>query len=355
MKRLVPAGLLAVACVLLAAAPAAAHGGGGSDATNFESTITDGPDDDLRWHVIAGDALLELENRSGRDVVILGYQGEPYLRFGGDGGVFENRRSPATYLNQDRYARTEVPGDVDADAEPEWRRVVDGSTHAWHDHRIHWMSPEKPPMVKSNPGETVEVQQWTVPYLLDGDQAELAGVLRYVPAPAWWPWVLGAVGLLLLPALVAVVVASGRLTLRRLARTGAVLVVVLGLVDAVHQIDDLVAVPATMGENVAAGLYGGFFILGALIAAWRAWRTASAIPLVFAGLLLLFSFGISHTSALTSSQLMSELPDGFTRAVVAANLAVVLPLAVLVLAAERRFPVHRAKVVARRTGDEPER
>jgi hypothetical protein len=334
--------VLALAAVVVPAAPAAAHGQGGSDATNFQSRITDRPHEELRWRVIAGDALLELENRSGREVLIEGYQGEPYLRFDARGGVFENRRSPTTYLNRDRYGAVELPADADAEAEPDWEQVAGGSRYAWHDHRIHWMAQEDPPPVQARPGETVEVQRWTVPYELDGERAELAGVLRYVPAPPWWPWVLGAVLLLGAPALLVVAVARDRLSVRRIARAGAVILLVVTIADVVHQVDDLVAVPATTAEHVRAGAFGAIFIVAGLVSAVVAWRARrSAFSLVFGGLMLMFGFGISHLGALTSSQLASELPDAFTRAVVAANLALAVPVAILVVTAERRFPAQR--------------
>ena len=50
---------------------------------------------------------------------MLGYQDEPYLRVGPD-GVFENRRSPAVYLNANRRGSTAVPRSADPDAEPDW-------------------------------------------------------------------------------------------------------------------------------------------------------------------------------------------------------------------------------------------
>lgn len=343
MRRLVFVAV-ALATVLLPASPAAAHGSGGSDdATNFESRVTASPHrGELHWEVIAGDALLELRNDSGRQVIIEGYSEEPYLRFDAEGGVFENRRSPAVYLNEDRYAQATVPADVDPGADPVWRRVAGGRTHAWHDHRIHWMSREKPPQVLARPGETVEVQRWAVPYRLAGAEAEVRGVLRYVPPDPWWPWLLGAAVALAVPAVAAVGLARGRLSLRRLTRTGAVLLAVLAVADAIHLWDDLVAVPATVRENIGAGLYGGVFLVGASVAAVAAWRALqSGFALVFGGLALLYGFGVSHLGQVGSSQLATVLPEAFTRAVVAANIGIAAPIAILVVVAERRFPARR--------------
>jgi hypothetical protein len=41
--------------------------------------------------------------------------------------VFENRRSPATYLNRTRDGKTHVPGFADPTAAPEWNRPRSGT------------------------------------------------------------------------------------------------------------------------------------------------------------------------------------------------------------------------------------
>lgn len=119
-------------------APALAHGGGGADASDFTSAVQrlvalDAEGDprgsprsipEIHWRVLANDALLEVTNRSGQELEVPGYDGEPYLRIGPD-GVWENRNSPAVYLNTDRYAQTPVPAGVSADADPDWVRVGD--------------------------------------------------------------------------------------------------------------------------------------------------------------------------------------------------------------------------------------
>jgi hypothetical protein len=54
-----------------------------------------------------GDGL-RLTNDTSHDVTVLGYDGEPYLRVG-PRGVFENTRSPATYLNRSRVPTSKPP------------------------------------------------------------------------------------------------------------------------------------------------------------------------------------------------------------------------------------------------------
>ena len=83
-------------------------------------------------------------------MVVLGYDGEPYLRVG-PRGVFENRRSPATYLNRSRIPTTKPPKSADSSAAPVWHRVSSGTTATWHDHRAHYMGTSEPPAVQRDP------------------------------------------------------------------------------------------------------------------------------------------------------------------------------------------------------------
>ena len=64
--------------------------------------------DGLRVDVVDAGSRLELENRTGETVQVLGYSDEPYLRIERD-GVFENRRSPTLYANADRKGSAAVP------------------------------------------------------------------------------------------------------------------------------------------------------------------------------------------------------------------------------------------------------
>ena len=65
---------------------------------------------------------LEVADSTGAEVEVPGYSDEPYLRIGPD-GVWRNARSPATYINLDRYGRTTLPPEADPRAEPDWQQV----------------------------------------------------------------------------------------------------------------------------------------------------------------------------------------------------------------------------------------
>ena len=345
------------------AGPALAHGGGGSDASNFVSVVGEvvttasaaeeapqaAPVEGLTWRVLANDALLEARNDTGAELLVLGYQDEPYLRIGPE-GVFENRNSPATYLNNDRFAETPVPETATPDAEPDWVAVSDSPVYAWHDHRIHWMAPTLPPQVKVDASQPVTVNNWTVPFTIDGQELSVSGTLRWEPPPPWWPWLLGAVVVLAVPVLPALRQREPDQRRRATLRSGAAVFAVVVVANVVHGVDDLIAVPATFTQNLVAGLQT---FVPILIAAWATWRASKATPgsaqaLVIGAAALVIGIAFTHVAVLSSSQIASLLPEWFTRAVIAADFAVIAPTVVVLLASGelRQSMVDEAQPVA---------
>ncbi|HEU4944154.1 MAG TPA: hypothetical protein VFT10_03245, partial [Solirubrobacterales bacterium] len=123
---------------LLMSAPALGHEGN----PNFRSEI-----DSVRpsvtgvsFEVLDYDSDMQLVDREGHEVTIFGYEGEPYARILRDGTVQVNRRSPATYLNESRFAEGSVPKSADPEAPPLWKTVDNSGTLSWHDHRMHYMA-----------------------------------------------------------------------------------------------------------------------------------------------------------------------------------------------------------------------
>lgn len=331
--------------LLVAAPPASAHGVAGTRSANIASAVTGLVDpeapgavsgrasalpevDGLEWRVLGGDAYLQLENRSPSvTVTVLGYQLEPYLRIGPD-GVEENVRSPATYLNADRYARVRLPPEADARAEPRWRRVADEPSWAWRDHRMQWMGASDPPPAAAAPGQEHLLAEWTVPLEIDGRSAGLAGTLRWVPpSPAWVPLAVAA-GLLL--GTVALLWRAGGT-----GRPARLLLALVG-VAALVAVDELAAAPvAPVAERLAASGPSASLVALALLGAVLARRDGprGALGAILAGLALL-AYGVAESGALTASQVVTLLPPPLTRLLVA--LALAAPLASLAVLSARR-------------------
>jgi hypothetical protein len=130
--------------------------------------------------VLNYDDRIELRNEGDQTVVVEGYRAEPYLRFGPDGVVEVNRRSPAAYLNEDRFANVSVPRSADPEATPEWRVVSRNGRYDWHDHRIHWMASTPPPRVRENEEARTKVFDWRLPLAAAGRRSVIRGSLVWV-------------------------------------------------------------------------------------------------------------------------------------------------------------------------------
>jgi hypothetical protein len=132
--------------------------------------------------VLGGDDRLRVANYSGKTVEIRGYEGEPFLRFAAS-GVYENTRSPATYLSRQRDpAKARVPASADPKAPPRWQRVgAAGASFVWHDHRIHWTRSDPPAVVQREPDAIHRIFRWRIPARADGTRFAITGFLGYAP------------------------------------------------------------------------------------------------------------------------------------------------------------------------------
>ena len=156
----------AVALAALAvAAPASAHQGN----PDFLSEVgaIEPSRDGISVEILNRDDALLLHNTSGEDIVILGYEDEPYARLRADGTVEVNENSEAYYLDEDRFAKVDVPEGLDAETPPKWKAVSRSGRFEWHDHRAHWMGEGRPPQV-TNPDERTKVFDWEVPTTVGG-------------------------------------------------------------------------------------------------------------------------------------------------------------------------------------------
>jgi len=336
---------LGAALVVATAAPAAAHGVGGVEPSNYRTRV-DSVEPSTPGLVVRPVDLgtrLELTNRSPTDVVVLGYDGEPYLRVG-PRGVFENVRSPATYLNRTLTldeANEPVPPIADPDADARWRRVGDGRTARWHDHRAHWMGRADPPAVQRAPGREHLVQAFEVTLQQGSTSIAVVGDVRWVPGPSPWPWVLGA---LVLAALVA---AASRVP----GATGLI-ALVLGLVavsEALHVVGSWGGSTQGIGDRLAAGVYAiaaTAFAIAACVSVLRRGLEPAAPLVLLAGIFVTLAGGFADVSALGHSEIPSTLAPEVVRATVTVALGAGLGLAIaggLSLRAPARRPSGRGR------------
>ena len=124
------------------------------------------------------DAATRIELDAGdHEVVVLGYEQEPFLLVD-EGGVYENRLSPSTYLNRSLDGEVPPP-EASFRSEPDWVKIDDGRVARWHDHALH-----------VPPGQAIgarDESRWRVPIRVDGERVDIEGRLLTLPTPSIVP------------------------------------------------------------------------------------------------------------------------------------------------------------------------
>jgi hypothetical protein len=167
-----------VAALLIGAPAALAHQGNPHYRSVVDHVTPATPGVDMS--VLNYDDRLALHNTSGLQVLVLDYQGKPYVRALPDGTVQVNTNSEAYYLNDDRYGQVKVPAGLGPT--PRWKVVDRHGRYDWHDHRIHWMSQSRPPQVKDE-NARVKIDDWRVPIQVGAQKGAVTGTLTWVPLP----------------------------------------------------------------------------------------------------------------------------------------------------------------------------
>jgi hypothetical protein len=329
MRRILLSATAAIIVLCLAASPASAHSVSGVSATNFHTNLKSVTPDrpGLEVQVIEAGSRLQVENRTGSEIVVLGYKDEPYLRVGPD-GVFQNRLSTATYINATREG--EDPPDSAKNAkvgDTDWEKISSAPLARWHDHRIHWMLATDPSPVQANPGQRhVVIPEWVVTMKQGNETFTVKGDLVWEPGPSALPWY-GLVA-----ALVALVIVIGR---RPNWATGlAAVAAVLVAVDMFHALGLGLANAGGLGERLAKSVTQAPLALldwaaGALAIVWLLRRRTDGLTVaVLAGLLVALLGGVSDVSALSRSEVPFGFGAGLARLTVAASLGLGFGLAV---------------------------
>ena len=333
LARLLAAPVLVAVVLLGAAGPAAADAAGPTDyrteIVGFEPAV-----DGVTASVVGGDSFLRLEVAPGTEVLVVGYRGEPFIRFLPSGVVEENRRSPSWYLSQDRYGTAEVPADATVDADPEWVQVATDGNWAWHDHRSHWMGTAPP--LGARPGDVV--LEAVVPLEVDGRAVDLSVRSTLQATPSRLPAL--AVGVLAGVAVLALARAAG------LAGVGAALsgLAALALVVGAWTVR---SVPAETGPSPLHWALALAALVPAVAGTWLARsgsgrRPRPGPPILVGGLLALAAVELvlwawTRLDVLSAAILPTDAPFRLDRATTAAAfLGGVVALGVVLRALLRR-------------------
>lgn len=308
----------AVAAVALATCSVAGTTDAGADGarpSNFESVIDSvEPDlDRIQVEIVGGDAFLQVTADPGTEVLIPGYDGEPYLRIDADGTVLRNRRSAAGYLNESRSGNVgDLPDSIDSSADPDWVRIGDGGQVAWHDHRIHWMLDTAP--------ETSDgvVQPWVVPITVDGTDVQVSGRLLLRPDQFPWPTLVGL-------AVAALVAWRARSEVSRTVMLGAASTVAL-----VSSVGWYLANPAGAEPSILPIVLPALALAAAGVARATPPLTRHlALPLAWVALLA--GWFVERLGVLWMPTLPSVVPDALERVVTTTVAGVAVGVAVAIL------------------------
>ncbi len=130
----------------------------------------------IQLRIVDGDQRLWMRVRPGVRVMVLGVQGEPFLRFA-LGQVDVNTRSVTAGL--DKLAPGAPPPSFQSTTAPVWKRVAGGEAYLWPERRIGALQPLA---ARSPPGAA----RWTIPLEVNGRRVIISGQLLHAGSPGVW-------------------------------------------------------------------------------------------------------------------------------------------------------------------------
>jgi hypothetical protein len=288
VRRAVAAAAIALAA-LVAPATATAHGRTAKLAVDYEARVSP-----LRpplagaveARIYRADLAIRLTSRGGHRVVVLGYQGEPFLRLD-RGGAFVNAAS-----------LTAAGAGLTTRGGRGWRRYARRPSVVWHDARLRALA------------TGVERRRWTIPVRVDRVPAHLSGTVRRVSPPPAWPWLV--LGCLFAAAAALVVALRSRGMLRSATVAFAWIAAGACVASAIG-----FAASSTASEQawVESGTEIAFVLLGAAFLV-RGSRYSRALSGALLGVFAL-SIGLTSIPVLLHGLVLSALPGDVARSAVA--------------------------------------
>jgi len=308
--------------LVVTAAPASADPAKPGD---YRSVVThvDPATDSVAVKVVGGDGFLDVKAKPGHDVIVNGYAGGPWLHIKPDGTVEENQLSKATYINGSRYGTTLAPDNVTDETEttepPQWKVIGGGGEYAWHDHRIHWMSPQHPQGFKA--GDVI-FPDWTVQLTVDGRPTTVHGQLTWVDSVSPIPYFV-----------IAVVLAIAVILFGRKSGTAAAIAVLIASIAAlVVGWRAWSSIPSKAGPNpleIALPLIA--VVASGLAVAFR--KHALSVVGILAAVSALGGWCIERFAVLLNPVLPTELSFGLDRTATAVAIGACIGAAVIAVRA----------------------
>jgi hypothetical protein len=311
---------LAAVGLVVTAAPAAADAAKPGDFSSEVTSVEPQPDG-LDVHTSGGDSFLTVEVDEGHELVVEGYEGEPYLRINADGTVEENQSSPATFINSSRYGTNELaPAELQglsADEllalDPDWKQVATGGTYSWHDHRTHFMGAGDVPVAR---GEDFP-EPWTVPMTFDGEAVVVTGTITFHEDVSPLPWYALAV---------LVAAALGVFGVRLPKRVPPALVAVVALAATIVAYIGFTSLPSGAGGSIVPAVVGAIaLVLGVVGVLLERLRAVALL----AGGVFLATWGVFRLAVLSNPVLPTDVPFALERLVTALALGVGIGAVVL--------------------------
>jgi hypothetical protein len=275
--------VLALTAGIVLAAPgrALAHGKAVVVALDYSARVL-ASGSGIHASILDGDLKLRLAVDPGRTVDVLGYGGEPFLRFSSR-GVQVNRGSLTAW--SDGLAN---PGNTG------WRRVTSSGTFAWHEHRLAPVGGR--------------LTHWTVPILVDGRPQPILGETVRAKRPALWPWLAVAAVFL---------VGTAVLVRARKAVVAAAVAIGLPLIASAAGLASVVAVTLAHGVGNPGLEIASDCVLAAIgLVALAVFPKARPVAAVCLGLLAAFE-GAGLLGMFDHGVIVSELPPSAARAAAA--------------------------------------
>lgn len=192
-----PAAVIAMATVLAILNPgaASAHVLKGQYANNWATAITSvSPSVPGLTATVTTDGQSVTVTYVGSQIVTIdGYFNEPYLRITPT-GLEQNTNSPSVELNQSQNIGSLGDGSG-LNKAPAWKVVSSQRVATWHDHRVHWMDNNPPPVAQKDPGHNHLVKTWTINMSVGSTKATINGTLTWLKwtAPSKTPAIIALV------------------------------------------------------------------------------------------------------------------------------------------------------------------